>query len=140
MIHHLRLSAACTLLSCGLAVQGALACMPAFKGAPLLESAGYALAWRTQPAPIVVGRHFAVDVVVCPKAGSAPPQSLRVDAQMPEHRHGMNYKPSVSVVNGEGAGRYRAEGLMFHMPGRWELLFELRGAATEWLTTEVMLK
>ena len=25
-------------------------------------------------------------------------------------------------------GRYRAEGLMFHMPGRWEFLFEVRGA------------
>jgi hypothetical protein len=140
MMPLVRLSVACTLLSCGFAAQGALACTPGFKGAPVLESAGYALAWRTQPAPIVVGKHFAVDIVVCPKAGGAQPQSLRVDAQMPEHRHGMNYKASVTVVNGEGPGRYRAEGLMFHMPGRWELLFELRGAATERLTAEVMLK
>jgi hypothetical protein len=37
----------------------------------------------------------------------------------------MNYKPSVKPV---GDGRYRVEGLMFHMPGQWELVFELREA------------
>jgi hypothetical protein len=115
----------------------AQACTAEFKGAPLIDSPRYALAWRVQPAPISVGRHFAVDFVVCPKSGAALPQSLRVDAQMPEHRHGMNYKASVKA---EGGGRYRAEGLMFHMAGRWELLFELRGAETERLTAEVMLK
>ena len=44
---------------------------------------------------------------------------------MPEHRHGMNYKVSVKP---EAGGRYRADGLLFHMPGRWELIFELRAA------------
>jgi hypothetical protein len=43
---------------------------------------------------------------------------------MPEHRHGMNYKPGIRPV---GAGRFRAEGLMFHMPGRWEFVFDLGG-------------
>ena len=38
----------------------------------------------------------------------------------------MNYRPSVSRL---GPGLYRAEGLMFHMPGRWELVFELRDGA-----------
>ncbi len=40
-----------------------------------------------------------------------------------QHKHGMNYRPSVKAL---GQGLYRAEGLMFHMPGRWELVFELR--------------
>ena len=44
---------------------------------------------------------------------------------MPEHRHGMNYKASIKR---ESSSRYRADGLMFHMPGRWEILFELRAA------------
>jgi hypothetical protein len=34
----------------------------------------------------------------------------------------MNYVPSVRIV---AEGLYRAEGLMLHMPGRWEFLFEL---------------
>ena len=36
----------------------ALACTPAFKNAQTVESARYMIAWRTQPAPIAVGRHF----------------------------------------------------------------------------------
>jgi hypothetical protein len=42
---------------------------------------------------------------------------------MPEHRHGMNYRPSVKPL---GDGRWRVEGLMFHMPGRWELQLDVR--------------
>ena len=122
-----------------LAAGPALACTPAFKDAATVESARYVVAWRGRPAPIAVGRHFAVDFVVCPKAGAAAalPQSVRVDARMPEHNHGMNYKAS---IKSDGAGQYHAEGLMFHMPGRWELLFELRGGETERLVAEVMLK
>jgi hypothetical protein len=56
---------------------------------------------------------------------------------MPEHRHGMNYKPSIKPAAG---GRYRADGLMFHMPGRWEIIFEVRAAgSTDRMTqTEVI--
>jgi hypothetical protein len=62
------------------------------------------------------GRHFALDVVVCARAGAALPVALRVDADMPAHRHGMNYRPTVRAL---GDGRYRADGLMLHMAGRW---------------------
>lgn len=102
------------------------ACTPAFKDAQAVESARYILAWRTQPTPIAVGSHFALDLVICPKADAPPPQSVRIDAQMPEHRHGMNYKPGISRVVAEPS-RFRATGLMFHMPGRWELVFDLGG-------------
>jgi hypothetical protein len=74
-----------------------------------------------QPAP-AVGRHFGIDMVVCPRAGASLPVSLRVDADMPAHRHGMNYRPTVRTL---GEGRYRAEGLLFHMAGKWRLMFDL---------------
>ncbi len=96
-------------------------------GAQRIDSAQFQLAYQPTPAPIPVGRHFAIDFVLCPREGAAPPAEVRVDASMPEHKHGMNYRPSVTP---QGAGRYRAEGLMFHMPGRWELVFELRGTDT----------
>ena len=48
--------------------------------------------------------------------------SLAVDADMPAHRHGMNYRASVTAL---GDGRFRADGLMFHMAGRWRILFDL---------------
>ena len=49
---------------------------------------------RPLPDPIAVGQHFVVDFAVCPRGGAAAPQAVRVDANMPEHRHGMNYRPA----------------------------------------------
>jgi hypothetical protein len=34
----------------------------------------------------------------------------------------MNYRPTLSA---KGDGRYVAEGLLFHMPGRWEFVFDV---------------
>jgi YtkA-like len=93
-------------------------------GVARAESKSYVVAWRPEPQPIVVSRHFALEIVVCPKNGAPQPRSLAVDATMPAHRHGMNYKPAVNAL---AEGRYRAEGLMFHMPGRWEFAFDVAG-------------
>ena len=43
---------------------------------------------------------------------------------MPDHRHGMNYTPAIRAL---GSGRFRAEGLLLHMPGRWEFVFRVAG-------------
>lgn len=94
------------------------------KGVARGESRRYVVAWRADPSPIVVSRHFALDVVVCAKAGASPAKSLRVDATMPAHRHGMNYRPTIAAT---GDGRFRAEGLLFHMPGAWEFAFDVTG-------------
>jgi cytochrome c peroxidase len=62
---------------------------------------------------------------------------VKVDAHMPEHRHGMNNAPSVKAI---GDARWRAEGLMFHMQGRWELVFEVRSkGATDRLAHPLQL-
>ena len=115
------------LLSLGLLAGGhALACGEALgTDVRRIDAAQFQLAYRLLPDPAHVGKHFVIDVVLCPKANTTLPAELRVDATMPEHKHGMNYRPSITSL---GAGRYRAEGLMFHMPGRWELVFELRGS------------
>ena len=97
----------------------ALACEPALQGTRL-ESPRFVLAFK--PSGISVAQHFSLDVAVCAKTRDVP-ESLKVDAHMPEHRHGMNYAPEVKAL---GPGRWRAEGLMFHMPGKWELVFEVR--------------
>jgi cytochrome c peroxidase len=111
------------LLLAGLAAAlPALACTPTLKGTTL-ESPRYALAFSVPE--ISLGKHFSVEIAACAKPGNPAPETLRVDAQMPEHRHGMNYAPTVTPA---GPGRWRAEGLLFHMQGRWEFVFELRGA------------
>lgn len=85
------------------------------------------LVFAPRPAPPVVGRHFALDVVVC---GGA--DLMAVDAEMPAHRHGMNYRTSVQPA---GDDRYLVQGLMFHMPGRWRYQFTLRSAGQRLLLT-----
>jgi hypothetical protein len=112
------------LTALGLIATSAAACEPPVQGAKL-ESARYTLAYKL--SEVAVSRHFTMDVGACAKSGAAP-EALKVDAQMPEHRHGMNYRPDVKrVAWSEKAGQWRVEGLMFHMPGRWQLAFELDG-------------
>jgi hypothetical protein len=91
-------------------------------GTMVASSPRFDVAFRPDPAPIAVSKHFALDIVVCAKSGAAA-TGLVVDAQMPAHRHGMNYRPTVAA---RGGGRYRAEGLLLHMPGAWEFRFDVR--------------
>jgi hypothetical protein len=95
---------------------------------------GVTIAFAPDPAPVRVGRHFALDVVVCPAPESAP----AVDAEMPAHRHGMNYRAQVERVGPAAAGRFRARGMMFHMPGHWRVLFDVgSGKARQRLGADV---
>ena len=104
----------------------AFACVPDLPGGGRkIDSARYTVEYRTVPDRIPLGRHFSVEFAVCANGGPPLPENVVVDAWMPEHRHGMNYKTS---IRREAGGRYRADGLLFHMPGRWELIFELRAA------------
>ena len=89
-----------------------------------VESQRYAISYRTVPPQIAVGEQFVVELSACPKAGQALPARLTLDAHMPEHRHGMNYRPGLKATT---SGRYRSEGWLFHMPGRWEFIFDLGG-------------
>ena len=89
--------------------------------------------WRSEPAPIPVGAHFAIRFHLC----GPPVDRVRVRGWMPDHRHGMNYRPAVTLMGLSG----KVEGLMFHMPGRWELILNVRGAAgRETLTAEAVLE
>jgi cytochrome c peroxidase len=95
------------------------ACEPGLAGTRL-ESGRFVLAFKASPE---VSKFFSIEIAVCSKSGP-PPSALKVDAHMPDHRHGMNYKAEVTRV---GPGQWRATGLMFHMPGKWEFLFDVDG-------------
>ena len=130
----------CALAAMAIAptMAAAQACSSELPGGRQVESARYAVGYRTIPGKIAVGKHFSIELAVCPKGGGQAPDSVRIDAQMPEHKHGMNYQADVVVLP---AGRYRAEGLMFHMPGRWEFIFDLRAAGrTDRLTQSLVLE
>ena len=99
-----------------------------------VESPRVALSYRTIPPAIAVGEQFALEFAACAKTGAALSGRVKLDAHMPEHKHGMNYQPSIKPM---GGGRYRSEGWLFHMPGRWEFLFDV---GAERLTHSVRIK
>jgi hypothetical protein len=113
----------------------AQACLPGPPAASArrVQAGDAAIEFRPDPG-IIVGEPFTLDVRACDGL-----RLVRVDAEMPEHRHGMNYVPSIRPL---GQSRFRAEGLLFHMPGRWQLTFELKGGdgVPHRLTTDVTLE
>jgi hypothetical protein len=126
------MAAAALLSMAGLAAHAAC---PFPANEPAMATTGPVQArWSTEPMPVPVGEPFVLRVSLCP----ANAQLLRVDATMPEHRHGMNYRPSIQAT---GPGQWRVEGLVWHMAGRWELKLDttLAGAAHT-LTQSVTLK
>ena len=86
---------------------------------------------------IEVGEAFDVTIELC-EPGQV--ELLEVDATMPAHGHGMNYKAELSTISGSGdsvsgsdtgtavGGSYRAQGLLFHMPGEWQWSLKVRVA------------
>jgi hypothetical protein len=121
---------------------GALTAASAFGGAAgcelppgvRVETERVAISYRTIPATIEVGKPFVLELAACPKQGAALAGRVRLDAHMPEHRHGMNYRVKVVPL---ADGRYRSEGWLFHMPGRWEFVFDF---GAERLTNSVRIE
>ena len=91
-----------------------------------IEKDGVAVAYRTIPEKIEVGKPFRIEVVAC--HGKVAPTRIGVDAGMPMHGHGMNYKPSEKVV---APGHSEFDGLLFHMPGSWTITFDVFEGTTK---------
>jgi hypothetical protein len=101
----------------------------------------YDVLWQATPSPIPLNETFDLVVEVRrhdAAAKSASDVALNVDARMPAHGHGMNVLPRVSS---KGDGKFAVSGLLFHMPGHWELYFDVtENAATERVQIDVNLE
>ena len=86
----------------------------------IAEGDGVRIAFAARPAPVPLGTHFELVLAPCDAARGA--SALQVDADMPAHRHGMNYRATVTPLRD---GVYRAQGLLFHMPGRWRVIVDI---------------
>jgi hypothetical protein len=93
---------------------------------------------RFDPDPPRVGELAALVVDVTDADGEVVNDvRVRVDAGMPQHNHGMNVRPRVEQAD---AGGWRAEGMVLHMPGRWEVYVDVMdGAWTERATLVVRI-
>jgi len=115
------------------------ACPSEAQGFRRLKTADAEIAYRWDPAELKVGQFFAAEVVACRTAGGPEPVGqIAIDATMPAHGHGMNYRPKAERVE---TGHHRFSGLMLHMPGTWHITFDLiQGGKRFRLTHEVKLE
>jgi DNA-binding beta-propeller fold protein YncE len=130
---------------------------PVRRAASRREDSGgrYTLCATTFPDPVPLNEPFAMNVLIYESPGRsrlAQKVILDVDATMPEHHHGMSLKPKVRAIDGPavqdllpghgalGDGRFEVRGMLFHMPGRWEIHFDItHGAITERAQIEIEL-
>jgi hypothetical protein len=121
-----------------LCAQSAIACPSEAEGFVRLATAEAEIAYRWEPKDIRVGQFFAAEVVACRAPGTEAVSRIVVDARMPAHGHGMNYRPKATQA---GPGRFRFTGLMLHMAGAWQISFDLyQGDKRTRLSRELNLK
>jgi hypothetical protein len=119
-----------------LAAHGAIAC-DAPDGFSRLATPEAEIAYRWEPREPKVGQFFTAEVIACRAPLPGPVGKIVLDAQMPAHGHGMNYRPAARPA---GPGRFHFTGLMLHMPGTWRLTFDLfQGNRRTRLTQEIDL-
>ena len=80
----------------------------------------YDVRWEPLEGRVPWNEHFSIEVRLHRAATGEPVERavLEVRCEMPAHGHGMNVVP---VVRELGGGVYRADGLLLHMRGDWEL-------------------
>jgi len=77
---------------------------------------------RIPPDTVLLGQPFDVEFLTC-NDSSISIENITVEATMPAHNHGMNYSPKITAA---GDHKYRAAGMLFHMPGQWHISLETR--------------
>jgi len=101
----------------------------------------FIIAWRIEPETLPLNEAFGLRIEVRDARQPGIPLRdvmLSVDAAMPEHGHGMNVIPGVMR---DRDGVFHIRDMRFHMPGRWELYFDVsRGGVTERAQVEVHLE
>ena len=107
------------------------------------ETAGQRMSSEIQNAPKVhvaldeirLSQPFSILLTVCDDVAVS---EVRVDAIMPAHQHGLNYAPKITAL---GDGVFRADNMLFHMPGLWELRVDANfGGRSVSYTSDVVLK
>lgn len=86
-----------------------------------LTSGKIELSVKSQPESITTSEPFSLIINVCMDK-KAYLGNLKFDAEMPLHKHGMNYQASVLTQNN---GQFLIQGGLLHMPGLWRFSFTL---------------
>ena len=74
--------------------------------------------WRPETQEVPKNEHFELRLWIFREDELVRDATVRVDAEMPEHGHGMNVQPeTVEQLDGS----YRVKGMLLHMAGYWLL-------------------
>lgn len=96
----------------------------------------YVVCWRSLSGKVPRNEDFELEVWVLRDGAPVGEALLEVSGWMPEHGHGMLRK--TRTVQRED-GSFRVEGMLLHMRGKWQLLFDvLEGSLAE--TAESVLE
>ncbi|RMF18453.1 MAG: hypothetical protein D6761_02630 [Candidatus Dadabacteria bacterium] len=112
----------------------AASCTPDTPPPPAKEAHanGLTISYRLPTGTIPLNEPFPVIIAVESAAGPLPATAaVQVDARMPAHNHGMPVRPEVVPIE---PGLWRADPMLFQMPGHWQLIVTVGTAPT---TTQV---
>ena len=88
------------------------------------EKGLFQVRYESSPTPVPLLTVHTWTITVTDAAGQPVREAaITVLGGMPAHAHGL---PTTPVVSELGDGRYRVEGLKFHMPGAWVVAFRIR--------------
>ncbi len=101
--------------------------------------AGNSLLIQSQLKPIVINRLHSWELLLLSADGHPLTDAeINLVGGMPEHDHGLPTQPQVTAQS--DPGHYLVEGIRFHMPGKWKILFSIEsGAGPDSATLEFSL-
>ncbi len=83
----------------------------------------YTVRYESTLDPLEINRMHSWILAVARDGEPLEGAEIRVSGGMPEHDHGMPTRPRVTADL--GGGRYRLDGMRFHMNGDWEIVLEI---------------
>jgi DNA-binding beta-propeller fold protein YncE len=105
---------------------GSVASQEKLNGLAIESNAGsYQVLVKSSSQTVPLNRPFDLELTVSrlgKEGNDGGKLDVSVDAVMPAHQHGMNRKP---VMGRSKDGKIVAKGLVFHMPGAWELHLDI---------------
>ncbi|MEP5151458.1 FixH family protein [Planktotalea sp.] len=100
----------------------AIACAPAANALKLTSEGEVALDAYLTLDDLPLSEPFDMGLLLC--GDTVQIERVDVAAIMPAHQHGMNYEPVVKAV---GNGAFEVSGMVFHMPGVWQVQVSIYG-------------
>jgi hypothetical protein len=84
----------------------------------------YRVAYQPKDQPMPLNDFTAWTLTVETPGGAPVNGEVSVDGDMPRHGHGLVTSP---IAEGTKPGTYLVQGLKFHMPGWWQMVFTIDG-------------